>query len=171
MKGGADMGEFIERQGDAAIRNMRFGALSNVGKSGCGAVAAYNIAEALGHNPSFAKIVREISGGSTQLSGGLLGASVFRLRRWLQKRFGRAELHLLGSGGWEEKTRLCRAVVILYKNRGLFTGSHFIAGNRAGEGFVFHNAPGFASGESVHLAAAVARLKKKGHMPLFLIVL
>ena len=41
------MGAYLERQTAESVRGLRWGRLSTVGRSGCGAVAAYNVAVAL----------------------------------------------------------------------------------------------------------------------------
>lgn len=112
------MGAYLERQTEQSVRNMRWGRFSTVGRSGCGAVAAYNVAVALGKNPDFKALVWAMERRRLPSCGGLLGMNVLRLQRWLQRRFGRAELCVLGTDRWEARTRFCRAAVIFYKNRG-----------------------------------------------------
>lgn len=165
------MRTYIEKQTDATVRNLRWGCLSTVGRSGCGPVAAYNVAVALGKNPDFRALLWSMERKHLPVCGGLLGMDVLRLRRWLLRRFGRAELCLLDTAVWEEKTRFCRSVVLFYKNKGLLRGSHFIAGTRVENGFVFHNAPQLPAGDVIPMHEAIERLKKAGHTPLILIVL
>ncbi len=165
------MSTYLEKQTDEAVRNLRWGLFSTVGRSGCGPVAAYNVAVALGKNPDFRALLWTMERKRLPSCGGLLGMNVLRLQRWLRRRFGRAELCLLGTAQWEEKTRFCRAAVIFYKNRGLLRGNHFIAGTRLENGFVFHNAPLLPPGRAVPMHEAVNRLKKAGHTPLVLIIL
>ena len=159
------MGAYLERQTEQSVRNMRWGRFSTVGRSGCGAVAAYNVAVALGKNPDFKALVWAMERRRLPSCGGLLGMNVLRLQRWLQRRFGRAELCVLGTDRWEARTRFCRAAVIFYKNRGIFRGNHFIAGARTDAGFVFHNAA------LLPPTRAFDRLKQAGHTPLMLIIL
>ena len=165
------MGDYIERQADAATKDIPWGRFSTIGRSGCGAVAAYNAAVALGKEPEFLSIVREMEQRHMPSFGGVLGTNVFRLKFWLQKKFGRAELHLFGTEDWEAKTRFCRAVVIFYKNKGVFKGNHFITGVRVEDKFVFHNTSALPKGRAVPMQDAVRLLKKAGHTPVFLIVL
>ena len=165
------MSGYIERQAGEETKNIRWGRFSTIGRGGCGAVAAYNVAVALGRNPDFLRLVQEMERRRMPSIGGLCGMNVIRLKLWLQRRFGRAELSLFGAERWEEKTRFCHAVVIFYKNKGIFKGNHFIAGAREADGFVFHNAPNLPVGCAVTMEDAVHRLKKAGHTPIFLLVL
>lgn len=165
------MDKYIRRQAAPETNNIRWGRFSTVGRSGCGAVAAYNIAVALGKDPDFLRLVQEMDEKHMPSFGGVFGMNVFRLKFWLQKRFGRADLYLLGAGDWEEKTRFCRAVVILYKNKGVFKGNHFITGVRTGDRFVFYNTGLLPPERTFGMHEAVAVLKKAGCIPLFLIVL
>ena len=146
------MGAYLERQTEQSVRNMRWGRFSTVGRSGCGAVAAYNVAVALGKNPDFKALVWAMERRRLPSCGGLLGMNVLRLQRWLQRRFG-------------------RAAVIFYKNRGIFRGNHFIAGARTDAGFVFHNAALLPPTRAFDMQEAVDRLKQAGHTPLMLIIL
>lgn len=165
------MGGYIDRQVNEEVKHVRWGRLSTVGRGGCGAVAAYNVAVALGKNPDFQALVRAMEKSRMPALGGLLGTNVFRLWRWLRRHFGRAEICLFGAEGWEEKTRFCRVAVIFYKNKGAFKGNHFVAAGRTPEGFVFHNAPVLPSDRAFPMDRAVEVLKKAGHMPLIPIVL
>ncbi len=165
------MGAYLERQTAESVRGLRWGRLSTVGRSGCGAVAAYNVAVALGKNPDFRALLWSMEQKRLPSFGGLLGMNVLRLRRWLRRCFGRAELFALGADGWEARTRFCRAAVIFYKNRGVFRGNHFIAAAHTAAGFVFHNAPQLPPDRAFAMEEAVARLKQAGHTPLILIVL
>ena len=165
------MGAYLERQTEQSVRNMRWGRFSTVGRSGCGAVAAYNVAVALGKNPDFKALVWAMERRRQPSCGGLLGMIVLRLQRWLQRRFGRAELCVLGTDRWEARTRFCRAAVIFYKNRGIFRGNHFIAGTRTDAGFVFHNAVLLPPTRAFDMQEAVDRRKQAGHTPLMLIIL
>ena len=165
------MAEYIYRQKDAQVGNIRWGHFSTIGRSGCGAVAAYNAAVALGKNPKFLQLVREMEEKHMPSLGGIFGMNVFRLKFWLQKKFGRADLYLFGTDEWERQTRLCRAVVIFYKNKGIFKGNHFITGVRTGECCVFYNAGTLPKDTVIPMDEAVARLKKAGHTPMFLIIL
>lgn len=165
------MEKYIENQAGRETGNIRWGRFSTVGRSGCGAVAAYNTAAALGKDPDFLRLVAEMERAHMPSFGGLFGMNVLRLKFWLQRRFGRADLYLLNSESWEQKTRFCRAAVIFYKNKGILKGNHFIAGARNGEGFVFHNAACLPRGRAIGMHEAVVMLKKAGHTPVFLIVL
>ena len=146
------MGAYLERQTEQSVRNMRWGRFSTVGRSGCGAVAAYNVAVALGKNPDFK-------------------ALVWAMERRRLPSCGGAELCVLGTDRWEARTRFCRAAVIFYKNRGIFRGNHFIAGARTDAGFVFHNAALLPPTRAFDMQEAVDRLKQAGHTPLMLIIL
>ena len=165
------MAEYIYRQEGEDTNDLRWGVFSTVGRSDCGAVAAYNAAVALGKDLEFLKIVHEMEEKHMPSLGGLFGMNVFRLKFWLQKKFGRADLYMFGAEDWDEKTRLCRAVVILYKNKGLFKGNHFITGVRTGEDFVFYNTALLPRNRALPMLTAVQRLKKAGCMPFFMIVL
>lgn len=165
------MGQYIRKQTGPETGNIRWGLFSTVGRSGCGAVAAYNIAVALGKDPDFLRLVQEMEQKHMPSLGGVFGMNVFRLKFWLQKRFGRADLYLLGADDWEQKTRFCRAVVIFYKNKGVFKGNHFITGVRTEDRFVFYNTGVLPPERTFQMHEAVAALKKAGHTPLFLIVL
>lgn len=164
------MDKYIGNQKEFNISTIRWGKFSTIGRSGCGAVAAYNVAVALGKNPDFVRMVRGMEKKHLPSFGGLLGMNVFRLKFWLQRRFGRADLYLFGSEDWEEKTRFCRAVVIFYKNKGIFNGNHFIAGTRKGDKFFFHNSSVFAADKGMGMEKVVAKLKKSGNTPVMLIV-
>lgn len=164
------MGDYIYRQENADTKTIPWGMFSTVGRSGCGAVAAYNIAVALGRDPDFLKILKEMEKKHMPSFGGVFGMNVFRLKFWLEKKFGRADLYFLGAEDWDEKTRFCRAVVMLYKNKGLFKGNHFITGVRTEDRFVFYNTGVLPPERTFRMDEAVAALKKAGDTPLFMIV-
>ena len=164
------MGNFIHRQADKETKDIRWGIFSTVGRSGCGAVAAYNAAVALGKDPEFLQIVREMEEKHMPSFGGVFGMNVFRLQFWLRKKFGRAELYFLNTEEWDRNTRSCHAIVLLYKNKGLFKGNHYITGVRTEDTFVFYNTGVLPGNRAFSLDAALARLRKAGNTPLFLIV-
>ena len=164
------MGEYIRRQKGDDVKNIPWGRFSTVGKVGCGAVAAYNAAKALGKEPEFVQLVREMEKAHMPVLGGIFGTNVFRLKLWLQKKFGRAELHILNTESWERETRSCRAAILFYKNKGLFKGNHFICGIRSEEKFVFYNCAVLPGTHGFFMDEALRRLRKAGHTPLFLIV-
>ena len=165
------MAEYIKRQQDEKIGNMRWGRFSTIGKNGCGAVAAYNTAVALGKDPDFLQLIREMEKKHMPFLGGIWGTCIFDLKFYLAKKFGRADLYFFGTEDWDEKTRFCRAVVIFYKNKGWFKGNHFITGVRVGEDFVFYNAPVLPSTKALPMHEAMQKLKKAGHLPVFLMVI
>ena len=162
---------YIYRQQDEKTRNIRWGRFSTVGKSGCGAVAAHNTAVALGKDPDFLRTVSEMTEKHMPYLGGIWGTNVFHLKLYLAKKFGRADLYFGNAMDWDEKTRSCRAVVIFYKNKGMFKGNHFITGVRTGEDFIFYNTDVLPRDRAVPMLTAVLRLKKAGHTPLFLTVI
>lgn len=165
------MKDYIDRQAGKETADMPWGHFSTIGRGGCGAVAAYNVALALGRDPEFGAFVREMEQCRMPSFDGLFGVNVFRLKFWMQRRFGRAELVFLGSERWEERTRFCRAVILFYKNKGLFKGNHYIAGVRTQEGFVFHNAPRLPSTRAFEMHRAVHILKQAGNTPVFLMII
>ena len=114
------MAEYIKRQQDEKIRNMRWGRFSTIGKNGCGVVAAYNTAVALGKDPDFLSLIDEMEKKHIPFLGGIWGTCIFDLKFYLAKKFGRADLYFFGTEDWDEKTRFCRAVVIFYKNKGWY---------------------------------------------------
>lgn len=165
------LGDYIQRQADAGTKNIRWGRFSTIGRSGCGAVAAYNAAVALGKNPEFLQIVHEMEERHMPSFGGVFGMNVFRLKFWLEKKFGRAELYFLNTEEWDRATRSCRTVVLFYKNKGLFKGNHFITGVRTEDTFVFYNAGVLPKNRAISMDEALMRLRKAGHTPIFLIVI
>ena len=163
------MGEYIRRQEGEEIKNIPWGIFSTIGKTGCGVVAAYNAGKALGRDPEFLQIVREMEKSHMPTLGGVFGTNVFRLKFWLQKKFGRAHLYFLNTEEWERETRSCHASIIFYKNKGVFKGNHFICGVRLEEKFVFYNCGVLPSEESISMDSALQQIRKAGHTPIFLI--
>ena len=164
------MGDYIYRQADPKTNHIRWGCFSTVGRSGCGAVAAYNIAVALGKDPDFLQLVKEMEQKHLPSFGGRFGMNSIRLKLWLQRKFGRADMYFFNTEDWERHCRSCRAVVILYKNKGLFKGNHFISGVRKEEKFVFYNTGLLPRDTAVTMDEALLRLKKAGNFPWVLIV-
>ena len=72
------MGAYLERQTAESVRGLRWGRLSTVGRSGCGAVAAYNVAVALGKNPDFRALLWSMEQKHLPSFGGLLGMNVLK---------------------------------------------------------------------------------------------
>lgn len=164
------MGEYIRRQAGEEIKDIPWGVFSTIGKTGCGVVAAYNAAKAMGKDPEFLQVVQEMEKAHMPMLGGIFGTNVFRLKHWLQKKHGRAELHILNTEEWERETRSCRAAIIFYRNKGLFKGNHFICGVRCEEKFVFYNCNAISGVRAVSMDEALHRIRAAGHTPLFLIV-
>ena len=79
-------------------------------------------------------------------------------------------MYFFNTEDWERHCRSCRAVVILYKNKGLFKGNHFISGVRKEEKFVFYNTGLLPRDTAVTMDEALLRLKKAGNFPWVLIV-
>ena len=163
------MGDYIRWQEGEEIKNIPWGIFSTIGKAGCGVVAAYNAGKALGKNPEFQQIVREMERTHMPMLGGIFGTNVFRLKLWLQKKFGRAELYFLNTEEWEREARFCHAAIIFYKNKGVFKGNHFICGVRLEEKFVFYNCGVLPNDMSLSMDEALQRIRQAGHTPIFLI--
>lgn len=163
------MGDYIRWQEGEEIKNIPWGIFSTIGKTGCGVVAAYNAGKALGKDPEFQQIVREMERTHMPMLGGIFGTNVFRLKLWLQKKFGRAELYFLNTEEWEREARFCHAAIIFYKNKGVFKGNHFICGVRLEEKFVFYNCGVLPNDMSLSMDEALQRIRQAGHTPIFLI--
>ena len=99
------MGAYLERQTAESVRGLRWGRLSTVGRSGCGAVAAYNVAVALGKNPDFRALLWSMEQKHLPSFGGLLGMNVLRLRRWLRRRRRAADPGRASADGSQDERR------------------------------------------------------------------
>ncbi len=129
----------IYNQNSDKYRDIKYGK-SNLGKSGCAAIASYNALEMLGIGMPMPQVIaayeKQFSRGGGLLAGGRLGALPTDIRRFLKNR------KLLFCGGFLRKMLGIKkpgVFIVTYWNKPFTRGAHTIAVKFDGESYTAVN--------------------------------